>query len=87
MGWKANVWIYQVINKRNLTSENLDRTKKKKRNCISSNSSKNNAIRPNYVKTKLDKTQQNNKCRLSGDRDETIDQIMSECNVSSQKRV
>ena len=33
----------------------------------------------NYVKTKVDKTQQNSKCRLCGDRDETIDHIINEC--------
>ena len=32
----------------------------------------NNAIRTNYVKTKIDKMQQNSKCWLPGDRDETI---------------
>ena len=31
-----------------------------------------NAIRTNHIKTRIDKTQQNSKCRLCGDRDETI---------------
>ena len=32
----------------------------------------NNAIRTNHIKARIDKTQQNSKCRLCGDRDETI---------------
>ena len=32
----------------------------------------NNTITTNYVKSKIDIAQQNNKCRLYGDRDETI---------------
>ena len=31
-----------------------------------------NAIRNNHIKARIDKTQQNSKCRLCGDRDETI---------------
>ena len=38
----------------------------------------NNAIRTHYIKTKMDKTQQNSKCGLCGDRDETINHIRSE---------
>ena len=38
----------------------------------------NNAIRTNYVKAKIDKTQQNSKCRLWGDRDETINHVIRE---------
>ena len=32
----------------------------------------NNAVRTNHIKARIDKTQQNSKCRLYGDRDETI---------------
>ena len=39
----------------------------------------NNAIRTNYLKTKIYKTQQNRRCRLCGDGDETINLIISEC--------
>ena len=45
----------------------------------------NNAIRTNYVKLKIDKTQQNSKCRLWGDRVETINNIISECSKLTQK--
>ena len=44
-----------------------------------------NAIRTNHIKAKIDKTQQNSKCRLCGDRDETINHIISECSKLAQK--
>ena len=34
-----------------------------------------NAIKTNHIKARKDKTQQNSKCRLCGDRDETINYI------------
>ena len=45
----------------------------------------NNAIRPNHIKVRIDKMQQNSKCRLCGDRDETINHIISECSKLAQK--
>ena len=39
----------------------------------------NDAIRTNHIKARIDKMQQNSKCRLCGDRDETIDHIIREC--------
>ena len=44
-----------------------------------------NAIRTNHIKARIDKTQQNCKCRLCGDRDETINHIISECSKLAQK--
>ena len=44
-----------------------------------------NDIRTNYVKARIDKTQQNSKCRLCVDRDETINHIISECCKLAQK--
>ena len=38
----------------------------------------NNAIRINHIKVKIDKTQQNSKWNLCGDRDETINHMISE---------
>ena len=38
----------------------------------------NNAIRTIYNKAKSDNTQQNSKCRLFGERDETINRMISE---------
>ena len=40
---------------------------------------RNNAIKTNQIKVRIDKTQQNSECRLCGDRDETINHIISEC--------
>ena len=49
------------------------------RNWISSNSSKkNNVIRTNYIKVKLENPQWNSKCRLCGDRDKMINHIIGE---------
>ena len=45
----------------------------------------NNAIRSNYLKAKIDKTQQNSKCRLCGNKDETVNHIISECSKLVQK--
>ena len=45
----------------------------------------NNAVRTNHIKARIDKTQQNNKCRLCSDRDETINHIISECSKLAQK--
>ena len=45
----------------------------------------NNAIRTNHIKARIDKTQQNSKCRLCGDRDETINHIINECSKLAQK--
>ena len=44
-----------------------------------------NAIRINHIKAGIHKTQQNSKCRLCGDRDETINHIISECRKFAQK--
>ena len=44
-----------------------------------------NAIRTNHIKARIDKTQQNSKCRLCGDRDETINRLISECSKLAQR--
>ena len=46
---------------------------------------RNNSIRTNHIKARIDKTQQNNKCRLCVDRDETINHIISERCKLAQK--
>ena len=45
----------------------------------------NNAVRTNHIKAGIDKTQQNSKCRLCSDRDETINHIISECSKLALK--
>ena len=42
-------------------------------------------MRTNLSKARIDKTQQRSKCTLCGDRDETINLIISECNILAQK--
>ena len=43
-------------------------------------------MRTNHIKARIDKTQQNSKCRLCSDRDEIINHnIISECNKLAQK--
>ena len=44
-----------------------------------------NAIRTNHIKARIDKTQQNSKCTLYGDRDETINHIIMEFSKLAQK--
>ena len=43
------------------------------------------SIRTNHIKVRIDKTQQNSKCRLCGVRDETINHIISGCSKLAQK--
>ena len=43
------------------------------------------AIWTNHIKARIDKTQQNSKCRPCGDRDETFNHIISECCKLAQK--
>ena len=45
----------------------------------------NNAVRTNHIKVRIDKTQQNSKCRQSCGRDEKINHIISECSKLAQK--
>ena len=45
----------------------------------------NNAIRTKHIKARIDKTQQNIKCRLCSDRDETINHIISESSKLAQE--
>ena len=45
----------------------------------------NNAVRTNHIKARINRTQQNSKCRLYGDRDETINHIISEYSKLKQK--
>ena len=53
---------------------------------MSSNNSTNHVRRTNLVKEiKVDKTRQNSKCRFCGDRDETINHILSVGSKLAQK--
>ena len=54
-------------------------------NWIFSNSSTNNVIKTNYIKIKTDNAQQNNKCRLCGEKVEMVNRILSGCSKIAQK--
>ena len=45
----------------------------------------NNAVRTCYIKARIDKTQQNSRCWLCGDRDEIINHMISKCSQFAQK--
>ena len=45
----------------------------------------NSAIRTNHIKARIDKTQQNSKCKLCSDSDETVNPIIIECSKLAQK--
>ena len=70
--------MFEVTNKRKL-KKNL-----KRKNESLLIAAQNNAIRTNHIKARIDKTLQENRCRLYGDRDETIKYI-SECRKLAQK--
>ena len=45
----------------------------------------NNTIRTNHIKGKIDKTQQNSKCRLCNDRDETINHTIRSIRLDTSR--
>ena len=57
----------------------INKTKKRLKISLDNNNNNNN------IKARIDKTQQNSKCRRCGDRDETINHIISECSKLAQK--
>ena len=79
---------FQATNKRNLTWENLDVAKKgksKERNWISSDSRTKQRHKDNVI-ARIDKTRQNCRYKLWGNKDETINHIISECSKLAQKK-
>ena len=43
------------------------------------------AIRTNNLKAKIDKTQENSKCRMCGKAEESVNHVLSECSKLAQK--
>ena len=43
------------------------------------------AIRTNLIKAKIDKTQEDSRCRMGGEVNETIHHLISECSKMEQK--
>ena len=74
--------------KRHLTRGNLNVAKKgnlKRETESLLIASQNNAIGTNHIKARIDKMQQNSRCRLCSDREETINRIISEFSEQAQK--
>ena len=44
------------------------------------------AIRINNIKVKIDKTQENSKCRICRKAEESVDDVLSECSKFTQKQ-
>ena len=74
--------MFRTTNKRYLSQENVDVAKRRIESLLIA--AQNNAIRTNHIKARIDKKQQNRRCRLCDDRDETINHI-SECRKLAQK--
>ena len=86
--WKTNIRIFQATNEIShektwtwLRKENL-----KKETEFLMITAQNYAITTNYVKGKIDNIQQNCKCWLGRDIDETINHIISKCRKLAQKK-
>ena len=71
----------------NISRDNLDLAKERKLSETESllKAAQKNAVRTNHIKARIDKTQQNSKCRLYGDREETINHIICKCSKLAQK--
>ena len=85
MGRKTTLWTFQATNKQNLTWIGLRKGSLKRETKTLLIVVQNNAIRTNYVKARIDKTEQNDRYRLYGPRDETINHIISECSKLAKK--
>ena len=45
------------------------------------------AIRTNHTKAKIDKTQENSKCRMCGKAEERVNHVLSECSKLAQRSI
>ena len=70
MGRKTILWTFKTTNKKTLMWLKKGNLKRKTESFQTA--AQNNALRTNHIKSRIDKTQQNSKCTLCGDRDETI---------------
>ena len=75
--------IYNISNQKTWTWLRKGNLKRETESLIIA--AQDNAIRTNHIKARIDKTQQNSKCGLCGDRDETINHIISECSKLARK--
>ena len=85
---KTTVWIFQATKSEISHDKTLTWLRKgslKRETESRLIAAQNNAIETNYVKARIDKTQQNSWYRLCGDWDETINHIINECSKLAQK--
>ena len=74
----------KMARKTTVTSHKAKKGKPEERNWISSNINTKQRHK-DYVNARIDKTQQNSRCRLFGDKVEMINHIISECSKLAQK--
>ena len=77
--------VNSVIDTTTTTTNNNNNNNNKRETESLLRAAQDNAIRTNHIKVRIDKTQQNSKCRLCGDRDETTNHIISKCSKLAQK--
>ena len=73
---------------RHLIRENVDVDKKenlKRETELFLIAAQNKAIRTNHIKVRIDKTQQKSRWQLCGDKEKTINHIISECSKLAHK--
>ena len=88
MGRKTNLWRFKRLIS-NISHEKtgswLRKGNFKRETELLLIAAQNNAIRTDHINARIDKTQQNSKCALCGDRDETINYLISECSKLALK--
>ena len=81
MDRKITVWIFQPTNCPNvytrISGHGYERQISWEKSLLIE--TQNNFIKTNYIKAKIDNSQQNGKCKLHDNKDETINQTISEC--------
>ena len=79
---KTTLSSFLTTNKQHITLENMTWLRKghfKRETEYFLIAVQNNNIRSNHIKTRIETTQQNSRCKLCIDRDETINHIISKC--------
>ena len=80
---KTTAWIFRATNCQNSIPDDLDIAKKKN---LPREAVQNNPMRANHINAKIDNILENSKCWLFSDRDETVNDIISECSKLAQKK-
>ena len=75
--WQLKRLINNISHQKTLTWLRNGKLKRETESLLIS--AQDNVMRTNHIKARIDKTQQNIKCRLCGHRDEMINHIISEC--------